>query len=186
MQKPHEPHASGDVETDHDYDGIREFDNPLPRWWLWTFALTVVFSIFYWLTRHSLKADGTFAEFTSELEAFESRMAANAVAPETLVAMAADPQAVARGKVTFGNKCASCHGEDAAGGSGPNLTDRFWLHGREARELYVSVSGGFPKLGMPKWRNQLEDTAIQEVVAFVLSVRDTNVPGKGPQGVEVN
>jgi cytochrome c oxidase cbb3-type subunit 3 len=180
MSKPHE-----DVETDHDYDGIREFDNPLPRWWLWTFAITVVFSIFYWITRHSLKRDGTFDEFVTELEAFEARAAANAVAPEALVAMASDPEVLARGQKTFGNKCASCHGVNGEGGSGPNLTDRFWLHGREARDLYLSVSGGYPKLGMPKWRNQLEDTAIQEVVAHVLSLRGKDLPGKGPQGVEI-
>ncbi len=173
-----------DVETDHDYDGIKEFDNPLPRWWLWTFAVTVVFSVFYWITRHSLPADGTFDEFQTEYESYEAELAKRAVAPEVLVAMASDAAAVAEGKKVFEAKCASCHEAKAKGGTGPNLTDRFWIHGAGTGEIYSSISSGYPRLGMPKWRGQLDDKVIQQITAFVLSIRNTNVPGKAPQGTE--
>ncbi len=173
-----------DVETDHEYDGIKEFDNPLPRWWLWTFAITVLFSVYYWLTRETLPAEGTFEEFQTEYAEFEAKALAQAVEPAELEAMVKDTAAVAAGQTTFSNKCASCHGEKAEGGTGPNLTDRFWLHGSTTREIYVSIASGYPKLGMPKWRGQLEDRAIQELTAYVLSIRNTNVQGKGPQGTE--
>ena len=172
-----------DVETDHEYDGIKEFDNPLPRWWLWTFGLTIIFSIFYWITRETLPGkEGTFEVFHEESIAHEKMMMAQAVAPEVLDKMAEDPTAVAAGQTNFASKCASCHGLKAEGGTGPNLTDPFWIHGGSTREIYISIAAGYPRLGMPKWRGQIEETAIQEIVAYVLTLRDTNVPGKEAQG----
>jgi len=172
-----------DVETDHDYDGIKEFDNPLPKWWLWTFAITVVFSIFYWITRETLPdVDGSFEEYLVEFEAHEKLILAQAVAPEVLEAMAADAGAVADGRATYAIKCASCHGLNAEGGTGPNLTDNFWIHGGTTRDIYVSIAVGYARLGMPKWRGQIEETAIQQLVAYILVQRNANVPGKEPQG----
>jgi len=174
-----------DIVKEHEYDGIQEFDNPLPRWWLWTFALTVVFSVFYWFTRETVDAPGSFEQFAVEFEAHEAKLMAAAVEPEELIAMADDPAIVARGVSVYDNRCASCHGAKAEGGTGPNLTDRFWIHGGEARDIYVSIAAGYPKKGMPKWRGQIPEEDMQALTAYILSIRNTNVPGKGPQGNEV-
>ena len=177
----------GDVETDHEYDGIKEFDNPLPRWWLGTFAITVVFAVFYWIAIHSLpSAVGSFDRYGEDQRAYDLAAFATAVDPQAIVAMAKDPAAVQKGKAIFDLRCLSCHGDKAQGGTGPNLTDNFWLHGGDTKSIYVTVAGGYPKLGMPEWRMVLEDADLQHVVAFVESVRNTNVPGKAQQGEAYN
>lgn len=167
----------------HTYDGIEELDNPLPRWWLWTFAVTVIFAVFYWMWQHSLPhQEHSFDSYGEAQHAYDVEALANAVDPSTIKAMADDPPAVARGKTLFTNRCAPCHGPEAAGAVGPNLTDHSWIHGGDLRSIYITVAGGYPKLGMPEWRNVLEDSQLAEVVAFLLTVRDTNKPGRPPQG----
>ena len=176
-----EPYAPPD--TGHDYDGIREYDNPLPRWWLWTFAITVVFALAYWFANHSLRGvNGSFETYGEAQAAFDLQMYSSKVDPAALEAMSKDPKAVEAGHALFMNRCVTCHGPNAAGINGPNLTDNFWLHGGDAKSIYMTISGGYPKLGMPEWRAVLEDPQIQTLVAFVLSLRNTNVTGRPPQG----
>lgn len=172
-------------QTDHDYDGIRELDNPLPRWWLWTFAGTTVFAIAYWLAMHSLPAATTsFDRYGVEHDELERIALANAVDPSVILAQAKDPAAVAAGFTVFSNRCVTCHGDHGQGGVGPNLTDGHWLHGGDTKSIYATVSRGYPKLGMPEWRAVLEDVDVQHLVAWIESVRGTNVVGKAPQGEE--
>ncbi|MFO0750997.1 MAG: cbb3-type cytochrome c oxidase N-terminal domain-containing protein [Myxococcota bacterium] len=172
-----------DVPTDHEYDGIHEFDNPLPRWWLMTFAGTVVFAVIYWVIMHSLPtATSSFDRYGEDQRQYDLAAAANAIDPATVEAMAKDPSVVAAGKTIFTNRCVSCHGPEGGGAVGPNLTDNYWIHGGDLKSIYITVSGGYPKLGMPEWRAVLEDKDIATVVAFLQSIRNTNVPGKPPQG----
>ena len=173
-----------DVETDHDYDGIREFDNPLPAWWLWTFAITTVFGIVYWMWYHSLPAEGSFEVHFAELAEFQQAIAANAVSEEELVAIAKDPAAIEAGKATFMAQCKSCHGEKGEGGIGANLTDGYWIHGRGPKEIWTTITFGVTTKGMPSWGPVLGDAKIRELYAFVNTLRDTNVAGKAPQGVD--
>ena len=172
-----------DVPKDHAYDGIQEFDNPLPRWWLWTFAITVIFAIFYWMWLHSLP-NGTlsFAAYGEEQAEYDLKMLANAVDPAVVVTASKDPATVERGKALFTERCVSCHAAEGQGQVGPNLTDKFWIHGGDVKSIYMTVAGGYPKLGMPEWRTVLEDNQLVDVVAFVLSIRNTEKAGKAPQG----
>ncbi len=179
--------AEMDVQTDHDYDGIREFDNPLPRWWLLTFYGAVVFSVGYWFYYHTLAVgELPMASYKKELLAADAQQAAaeqNAVTEEQLLAMAKNPDDIQRGAAVFKQNCVACHGERAQGVIGPNLTDAYWLHGSKAKQIYSVVSAGVIEKGMPSWRPVLGASKVKEATAFVLSLKGKNEPGKPPQGL---
>ncbi len=177
------PDIQAPPDTGHEYDGIHEYDNPLPRWWLWTFAITVVFALAYWFAGHSVKgAKGSFDAYGEAQAEFDRVSLASAADPAALDAMAKDPAAVSAGRAVFEARCKDCHGLTAAGVNGPNLTDAYWIHGGDPKSIYVTIAGGFPKLGMPEWRAVLEDAQIQSLVAYLISLRGTNVSGRPPQG----
>lgn len=180
------------ADTGHDYDGIRELDNPLPRWWLFTLYAAIVFAVAYWFYFHTLRVGLLpMAAYEDELrqvqQAEDAREAAleaqgKGVTEEQLVLLGQDPAVLERGAAVFKQTCVPCHGDRGQGVVGPNLTDAYWLHGAGARDIYGSISGGVVDKGMPAWKPVLGTGRIKDVTAFVLSLRDTNVPGKPPQG----
>jgi len=182
-----------DVETNHDYDGIHEFDNPLPRWWLLTFYGAILFSVGYWFYYHTLGVgELPLASYQSELEAAqkeeiarEARLEAEGkgVTEEQLLTLSHDKDAVQRGEQVFKQNCLPCHGERGQGVVGPNLTDAYWLHGSKAKEIYTVVSSGVLDKGMPSWRPVLGASKVKDATAFVLSLKGRNEPGKAPQGI---
>lgn len=184
---------AGDVATDHDYDGIKEFDNPLPRWWLLTFYGTVVFSLGYWFFYHSLAAgDLPMKAYAQELARAaaeeDARLAqlereGKGVTEERLWALSRDADARAQGEAIFRQNCVACHGDQGQGKSAPNLTDAYWLHGGKAKDLYRTVADGVPEKYMPTWKLALGPSKVQQVVGYVLSLRNKNLPGQPPQGV---
>lgn len=172
----------------HEYDGIEEADNQLPRWWLAVFIGTVGFGLAYWLGFEVYGLSQTpKQEYAAELLAIEqARAVAAANAPETtdesLLALAASPEVVAAGAALFHQNCVACHGEQAEGKIGPNLTDGFWIHGGAAIEIHKTVTEGVAAKGMPAWGPVLGPKAVREAVAFVLSRRGQDVPGKPAEG----
>ncbi|MCB1149993.1 c-type cytochrome, partial [bacterium] len=92
------------------------------------------------------------------------------------------PSRVEQGREIFQTYCVVCHLEQGQGLVGPNLTDRFWIHGGKPMDIYNTVTNGVLDKGMAAWGNQLGPTRVQAVVAYVLTLRNTNVPGKDPQG----
>ncbi|MBL8951573.1 MAG: c-type cytochrome [Myxococcaceae bacterium] len=167
------------------FDGIEEEDNHLPNWWLATLFLAMVFAFGYWFLYHStVWLDTPAREYAKEAEAQKKRLALqNPMSDESLAALANDPRAVEEGKKTFTTICVACHKADGSGSVGPNLTDRYWLHGNKPTDLYGAVMTGFQDKGMPPWGPQLGEKRTREVVAFVLSIRNSEVPGgKAPQG----
>lgn len=184
-----------DLETHHEYDGIREFDNPLPRWWLITFWGTIFFGIFYWFHYHNTPGTpGSYAELAAELaqlevQAAERAAAAKPMTDDELLAMSKDPAVVDAGKGHFATHCIACHaatGASMPGGVGPNLTDGFWIHGSKPTDLHKTVSHGVPEKGMVAWLPTLGAKRVQEVVAYVITLQDTHVQGKEPQGVDAD
>ena len=173
-----------DLDTGHDYDGIREYDNPLPNWWLAIFFLTVVFSYGYWMHYHVAKTGpGLVAEYDAEqAEAARKAAATKPMTDDLLVALAKDPVTTAAGEKLFQTHCASCHGEKAEGKIGPNLTDEYWLHGSKATDVFKSVSGGWIEKGMPAWQPTLGAERVRSLVAYVVTRKGLNLPGKEPQG----
>jgi cytochrome c oxidase cbb3-type subunit 3 len=101
---------------------------------------------------------------------------------ESLIALSKDPAAVAEGKTVFLSTCAACHAQQGQGLVGPNLTDKFWIHGNAPKDLASTVINGWPEKGMPPWGKVLGEDKVRKVVAFVLTIKNTNVPGKAPQG----
>lgn len=175
----------------HDYDGIRELDNKLPFWWQAIFYLTIIFSFGYWAYYHVLDiGPDQWQRYEAELARAEadaaSRSAGKAeLSDELLLAYSQDSAKVGAGQADYTTFCVPCHGANGEGGIGPNLTDPYWIHGAKPMEIHKIVSEGVATAGMPAWKSVLGDTRVEQVVAYVLTLKGKNVPGKEPQGEKV-
>jgi len=171
------------------YDDILEEDNHLPNWWLAILLGTMVFSFGYWIAYHTTE---TFPSppvvYKTDVDALKkARAAANPVSEEALEALVGNAETVAEGQKVYASTCASCHGPNAEGLVGPNLTDKFWIHGSgTATDVLKAVNEGFPDKGMPPWGPIIGDTKSRNVTAFVRSIRNKNLQGKEPQGNPVD
>lgn len=173
----------------HEYDGIEECDNALPRWWLYIFFAGVAFGPIYWLSAESFKTTlSPRAAYRAEMEQLAAEEAkrtksAGAVTDDSLVSLTRDPGTLAEGKGVYTSTCAPCHAPTGGGGIGPNLTDEFWLHGGAPTKVYATIKEGFTAKGMPAWGGSLGEERVRLVSAYVLSLKNTKVAGgKAPQG----
>ncbi len=173
----------------HEYDGIKECDNQLPRWWLYTLYATVAFAGVYWFAFdvfHFAESPRETFERESEVDRareIQKMRAAGVINDESLSLLARDKGTLATGADAFVKTCAPCHKETGGGGIGPNLTDEYWLHGNSPSSIWKTVKDGVPAKGMPAWGEQLGFEKTQAVVAYVMTLRNTNAPGgKAPQG----
>lgn len=173
----------------HEVDGIQEYDNKLPNWWLYTLYGTMLFGAGYWFHyQTSGFGDLPRAEYQQEMDKAAANeaariKAAGVMTPESLTALSKDKGTVAQGKEVFTSTCVACHRADGGGVVGPNLTDDYWLHGATSDKIWKTISAGVPEKGMPAWGPQLGHERTQAVTAYVISLRGTNVPnGKAPQG----
>ncbi len=182
---PSEHPNSNDPKVVHQYDDIQEYDNHLPNWWLYSLYGTVVFAIGYWFWFHVF-ASGEMPAQTLRREMAEDKARRGEVVTLSvgdIEALAKNAGIVNDGKLVFTQTCAPCHGPGGGGIIGPNLTDSQWIHGGGADKIFTTVRDGVPTKGMPAWGPQLGDTKTQAVTAFLLTIRNTNVPGgKAPQG----
>lgn len=144
--------SAEDSTTGHVWDGdLRELNNPLPRWWVWLFVITVIFGIVYLVAYPGLGAMSGKLGW-SQVGAYEAEISKAKAQIEPLYARfagmtpeqrAEDPQAMAIGERLFMNNCAQCHGSDARGGkSFPNLTDGDWLHGGAPEQIQQTITEG--------------------------------------------
>jgi cytochrome c oxidase cbb3-type subunit III len=178
---------------DHNYDGIQEFDNPLPGWWLATFYGTIIFAALYIGYYHLGSGRGPNEELATELESVKAKQqTAQQGQPEgpnaeELQAVFADAARRDAGKKIFAEKCATCHGPEGGGLIGPNLTDNYWIHGKGTLvDIATVVSEGVLDKGMPPWKTMLKKDEIYSVVAFVKSLKGSHPSNpKPPQGEEV-
>lgn len=154
--------------------------NPLPTWWLWTLYLAMAFGVVYWLAYRELGAAALPMQAYQE-ELAEQQGGAD-VGGEALLALAEDPRAVSEGKETFMTHCIACHGAEGEGQIGPNLTDDHWIHGGSAESIHETIAQGIQAKGMPAWGPTLGAVKVQQVSAYVLTLRGTNVSGKPPEG----
>jgi cytochrome c oxidase cbb3-type subunit III len=181
--------------TGHVWDGIREYDNPMPRWWLWVFYLTIIWGIGYTIlypawplingATRGLWGGSTREEVAAEIKAFDDANAAieAKLAAAPLVSIAADPElgpfAQNAGKAVFATWCAQCHGAGAAGAKGfPNLLDNDWLWGGTIDDVHTTISHGIRNTTdpdarfsqMPAFGEILEKADIEAVVNHVLAI----------------
>ena len=145
-------HNPDDLTTGHVWDEtLQEMNNPLPRWWLWLFILTMVFAVFYYIAYPGLGSFGGQLGWTSQNE-YDQEIAQANKALEPIYAafdaqaaeqLAGDPKAMAVGERLFMNNCSQCHGSDARGSKGfPNLTDKDWLHGGSPDKIKETITKG--------------------------------------------
>ena len=171
---------------EHDYDGIKEYDNPMPRWWLWTFYATILFVPFYYVAPGFLGENGgNVAEYESDVAAHKAAEppAAPALSDEALVALARDRETLDEGKEVFVKNCVSCHGVDGGGIIGPNLTDDAWIHGSAPTAIHRTIVEGVLAKGMPPWGRLLKPEELDQVAAYVMSLHGTKPASpKAPEG----
>ena len=174
-------------ETGHVWDGnLREYNNPLPRWWLGLFLLTVAYSIGYLVIYPGMgNFKGTagwtqIGQYDHEVNVMGSRYEEifRRFAETDLVQLSTKPDAISAGRNLFVNNCALCHGSDGRGAPGfPNLSDGDWLYGGDPENIKISIldgrSGVMPPLGAA-----LGEPGIDEVVAYTQSLSGTEVDGQ--------
>lgn len=178
-----------DVMLDHNYDGIRELDNILPPWWVGLFYATIIIGVVYFSYYHisdkGLSSSEAYALEMEEAEAaVEAYLAMQAdQVDETNVERLVDANELALGESIFVNKCAVCHQVDGGGGVGPNLTDQYWLHGGDIKDLFRTIKYGVPEKGMISWKSQLRAGDMQRVASYILTlVGTTPAAPKAPEG----
>jgi cytochrome c oxidase cbb3-type subunit 3 len=171
---------------DHAYDGIQEFDNPMPRWWVWIFWATIVFSVLYVIDVGGvMRGPGRLPDYERTMADAQKQFPKSTGPADAvmLAALAKDPKALALGKTVFTTNCAVCHRADAGGNIGPNLTDEYWLHGGSIAEMNKTIAEGVLEKGMPNWGKMLSPEQVNAVTAYVASLAGSNPASpKAPQG----
>ncbi len=183
---PDEPLIQG-----HNYDGIEEYDNPMPGWWVWLFWICVAFAPVYVLGMHVFDVIPTYEEKleADQAELAKIRTAWDAQNPTFEASNAAIAgfvgvdEAIAAGRELYSANCAVCHGNSGEGLIGPNLTDAYWIHGNENVDIYNVITNGVLDKGMTPWGNILAPEERSRLVAYIRSIEGTDPEGaKEPQG----
>lgn len=174
---------------EHDYDGIKELDNRMPPWLRFTFIGTIFIAVGYIFYYHfSGLGDLQIAELEKEIAQAEVQKKAylekvGASIDETSVTLLTDEATIKEGGVIFQEKCAACHGPEGGGTVGPNLTDEYWLHGGDIKDVFKTIKYGVPEKGMIAWEKQLPPMQIQKVASYIRSLKGSKPANpKEPQG----
>jgi len=164
--------------TGHEYDGIEEYDNPLPAWWFYMFVITIVFGVGYVIAFPGLgtfkgvlgwSQEGALQRDLDEAQAQYGPLFA-AYAAQPIPELANDPKAMKIGQRLFANNCSTCHGADARGSLGfPNLTDGDWIWGGKPEQIAQTIHDG-RQGAMPGWVAALGDDGVRQVAAYVVSL----------------
>jgi cytochrome c oxidase cbb3-type subunit 3 len=172
---------------DHEYDGIREYDNPLPGWWVaifWgSFFFAIGYAFHYHVSPNGVSVQDAYEADMAEARGIEAkRSLGEAVTESGLEKLSLDAALMKDAQGIFAQRCTPCHGEHAQGVIGPNLTDNYWIHGGALMDIFHTVSEGVPAKGMPPWKMQLGPVQLRELAAYVGTLRGKNVSGKAPEG----
>lgn len=169
----------GELELDHNYDGIKELDNKLPPWWLYSFYASIVFAGAYLFYYHILEGPSQAMEFEQEMAEARTAVeeykqnAPDLINAENVVALT-DPTDLEQGAAIYQTNCMACHANDGGGGIGPNLTDEYWVLEGGIKNIFHTVSeGGRSGKGMVAWKGTLKPSEIQQVSSYVLSLQGT-------------
>ena len=178
---------SDDRLLEHDYDGIQEYDNPMPRWWLWLFYASIVFvPVYYFLPGEMGARVGNVASYEADVAAHLASQPVPVIATlsdSTILSFVADRERVDEGKKVFTKNCVACHRADGGGLIGPNLADSSWIHGGAPSAIHTIISEGVLAKGMPAWGRLLKQEEVDDVTAYVITLQGTNPPSpKAPEG----
>ena len=176
---------------DHNYDGIQEYDNPIPGWWKWLFVATIVFTPIYILWFHAPGMERDLLAqydraFASNLERRFGEIGELSPDAATIMRYIDDEKWLAVGVSTYQTHCVVCHGSDAQGAQGPNLTDDVYLNVTQIEDVADVIAHGANNGAMPAWGTRLHPNAVVLTASYVASLRGTNAPGgKAPEGNEI-
>lgn len=178
---------SKDQLKDSQYDGIQEYDNDLPKWWVGTFIITVLFGFGYWVYYHNFSGPGQTQQYDQKLKSHQAKYAAKSgsgdLSDDRILALLDSAADIEEGKGIYTQNCVACHAANGGGGIGPNLTDNAWIHGANPLDIYGTIENGIVEKGMLAWKGILTTSQMQKVTAYVLTLKNTNVVnGKAPQG----
>ncbi len=179
-----------EIDLGHNYDGIRELDNRLPPWWLYGFFACILFAAIYlWRFEVSHSGPSSLDEYNIAMQKGQEekeeylRTAASKV-DENSVTYLSDESNLASGKAIFTTVCAACHSADGGGLVGPNLTDKYWLHGGSIKDIFKTIKYGWQEKGMKSWKDDYTPVQIAQLASYVKSLSGkTPAKAKEPQGV---
>ena len=172
---------------DHEYDGIHELDNKLPRWWVWLFYITIIYAAFYLVYYHVTRTGlSSAAEYANEMkvgEQIKNGAMGKFEASIPTLQPSTDAAVLDSGKQTYAKFCAPCHRVDGGGLVGPNLTDDYWIHGNSYVDSVKIIWDGVPAKGMITWKAVLKPDEIQAVASYIYTLRGAKLlsPGKLPE-----
>ncbi len=182
IQEEHE------IILDHNYDGIKELDNNLPPWWIWSFYASIVFAVIYLARYHVFNDSNQFDELETEyaqakIDIENYKKTAKDLVDFNTVELLTEASDLNSGKNIFNENCVACHKADGGGGIGPNLTDENWILGGGIKNVFKTVSeGGRDGKGMIAWKTLLKPAEMAQVSSYVLQFQGTT-PAE-PKAVE--
>lgn len=178
-----------EIILDHNYDGIKELDNNLPPWWVYSFYISIVAGVIYMLNYHVFGGDTQFDELKKEYAIAEKQIAEYKKTAKNLVdfntvEVLTDASDLSAGQKLFNENCVACHKADGGGGIGPNLADKHWILGGGIKNVFKTISeGGRDGKGMVAWKANLKPLQIAQVASYVLQFQGTTpAEPKAPQG----
>lgn len=173
MEEEHE------IILDHNYDGIKELDNDLPPWWIYSFYASIIFAVFYLLKYEVFNGENQYQELEAEYVTADAehliylKNAKNLVDYNT-VKLLTDASDLSNGKKIYELNCVACHKADGGGGIGSNLTDKHWILGGGIKNVFKTVSeGGRDGKGMIAWKQSLKPLEIAQVSSYLLQFQGT-------------
>ena len=199
MQDEHTPGTDSGNSQDqliqgHSYDGIQEYDNPMPGWWVWIFIGTAIFAVYYvlginvfgFINTYEEDLDESLTQLATIRSDFAATQPAFVVDEETIGSYVGDEAKISAGAASYATVCAACHGDVGQGLIGPNLTDEYWIKGNTNVDIYTIITQGSLEKGMPPWEGAFSPEQRAELVAFVRSLEGTDPPNaKAPEGEKI-
>ena len=183
--------SAEEILTGHSYDGIQEYDNPLPGWWKFLFWVTILFSPVYFIYFHlGVEGRSIHDQYDQHMaQVFELRFGEIGdleADRATLMEYMKKPKWLSVGRVVYKTNCASCHGPDGGGLTGPNLTDDHWKNVRNIEDIANVIANGAANGSMPAWKTRMShQNQIVLTAAYIATLRDKPVVGKPPEGDKI-
>ncbi len=181
--------AEHEIILDHNYDGIKELDNNLPPWWIYSFYASIIFAVIYIFKYEVFDGDSQIDELETEyaeakIAIEEYKRTAKDLVDFNTVELLTDASDLSAGKTIFELNCVVCHMADGGGGIGPNLTDKNWISGGGIKNVFKTVSeGGRDGKGMIAWKQSLKASEIAQVSSYLLQFQGTTpAKPKAPEG----
>jgi cytochrome c oxidase cbb3-type subunit 3 len=187
---PHEDPTEPTL-TDHSYDGIQEYDNPLPGWWKAIFWGSIGFSVLYWAWYEAGPGKGVIEKYEASVVAADEwkaeqrreRLAGMELKPDaaTMIALMGNEEMMQTQAKVWAQRCGVCHLADGRGLVGPNMTDDYYLNAKSLEDFPSIVENGIIEKGMTPFKGQLSEEEIIQIAAYAAWLRgkplDASAPG---------